>query len=66
MQDRTTLGIAFMVAFALVAPIMDAFAKATPDYIPVMEILGFRFGIQVLLLLTVALVLGIAHRPRAP
>ena len=66
MQDRTTLGIAFMVAFALVAPIMDAFAKATPDYIPVMEILGFRFGIQVLLLLPVALVLGIAHRPRAP
>ena len=66
MQDRTTLGIAFMVAFALVAPIMDAFAKATPYYIPVMEILGFRFGIQVLLLLPVALVLGISHRPRAP
>ncbi|WP_438992426.1 DMT family transporter [Lentibacter sp.] len=66
MQDRTTLGIAFMVAFALVAPIMDAFAKATPDYIPVMEILGFRFGIQVLLLLPIAFYLRIAHRPRLP
>ncbi|WP_298677876.1 DMT family transporter [uncultured Lentibacter sp.] len=63
MQDRTTLGIAFMVAFALIAPVMDAFAKATPAYIPVMEILGFRFGIQGLLLLPVALFLGIAHWP---
>ncbi len=63
MQNRTTLGIAFMVAFALIAPIMDACAKATPDYIPVMEILGFRFGIQLLLLLPLALALKIAHRP---
>lgn len=63
MQNRTTLGIAFMVAFALIAPIMDACAKATPDYIPVMEILGFRFGIQLLLLLPLALLLKIAHVP---
>ena len=63
MQNRTTLGIAFMVAFALIAPIMDASAKATPDYIPVMEILGFRFGIQLLLLFPLALILKIAHVP---
>ncbi|MCW1956389.1 MAG: DMT family transporter [Roseobacter sp.] len=64
MQDRTTLGIAFMVAFALIAPGMDAFAKATPDYIPVMEILGFRFGLQSLLLLPVAAYLGCLDWPR--
>ncbi len=63
MQNRTTLGIAFMVAFALIAPIMDACAKATPDNIPVMEILGFRFGIQLLLLLPLALILKRAHLP---
>jgi len=38
---------------------MDAFAKATPDYIPVMQILAFRFGIQLLSLLPLALVLGV-------
>ncbi len=63
MQDRTTLGILFMIGFALVAPVMDAFAKATPAYIPVMEILGFRFGIQFLLLIPLALALRQAHRP---
>lgn len=62
-NDRVLLGILCMVAFAAIAPIMDAFAKATPDYIPVMEILAFRFGIQGLCLLPLALSLRMAHRP---
>lgn len=63
MQDRTTLGILFMVGFALLAPVMDALAKATPLYIPVMQILAFRFGVQLLILAPLALAAGIAHRP---
>ena len=62
-NDRVLLGILCMIAFAAIAPIMDAFAKATPDYIPVMEILAFRFGIQALCLLPLALGLRMAHRP---
>ncbi len=52
-----------MVAFSAIAPIMDAFAKATPDYIPVMQILSFRFGIQAALLLPLALCLRLMHWP---
>ncbi len=61
-NDRVLLGISCMIAFSAIAPIMDAFAKATPDYIPVMEILAFRFGIQALCLLPLALGLRMAHR----
>ena len=52
-----------MVGFAAIAPIMDTFAKATPDYIPVMQILSFRFGIQAAILLPVACLLGLMHLP---
>ncbi|MDW3118198.1 MAG: DMT family transporter [Roseovarius pacificus] len=62
-NDRVLAGILCMIAFSAIAPVMDAFAKATPDYIPVMEILAFRFGLQGLFLLPLALGLGMAHRP---
>lgn len=62
-KDRTTLGILAMVAFSVIAPFMDAAAKATPSEIPVVEILFARFGIQVLLLIPLALWIGSAHRP---
>src|SRR6056297_450387 len=62
-QDRTLLGIFCMIAFAVIAPVMDAFAKATPEYIPVMQILAFRFGIQVLLLAPLVLWMRLLHRP---
>ena len=52
-----------MIAFAAIAPGMDAFAKATPAEVPVGQVLGFRFGIQAAILLPVALVLGIASFP---
>ncbi len=61
--DRTTLGILFMVAFAALAPIMDAFAKATPTEVPVTQILAARFGLQVLILLPLASALGLGARP---
>ena len=63
-RDRTTLGILAMIAFAAIAPGMDAFAKATPSEIPVGQVLGFRFGIQTAILIPLALVLGVAGLPR--
>lgn len=63
LRDRTLLGILCMIAFATIAPVMDAFAKATPNYIPVMQILAFRFGIQLASLLPLALVMGLTYRP---
>lgn len=62
-QDRTLLGIFCMIAFAVIAPAMDAFAKATPDYIPVMQILAFRFGVQLVLLAPLVLWMRLLHRP---
>ncbi|QGX97027.1 DMT family transporter [Roseovarius faecimaris] len=64
-RDRTLLGILCMIGFATIAPVMDAFAKATPAYIPVMQILAFRFGIQALALLPMAAGMRLMHRPAA-
>ena len=63
-QDRQTLGILLMIAFAAIAPGMDAFAKATPSEVPVGQVLGFRFGIQAAILLPIAVFMGIASLPR--
>jgi drug/metabolite transporter (DMT)-like permease len=52
-----------MIGFATIAPVMDAFAKATPDYIPVMQILAFRFGIQFVALLPLAAGMRLMYRP---
>jgi drug/metabolite transporter (DMT)-like permease len=62
-MDRATKGIFLMVGFCIVAPIMDALAKATPHEIPVAEILAARFGVQAILLLPIAVLIGQAHRP---
>ena len=62
-KDRTLLGILCMIGFSVIAPVMDAFAKATPAYIPVMQILAFRFGIQFLALLPLAQVMRLTYRP---
>ena len=58
--DRAVLGIVLMIGFALVAPVMDAFAKATPPEVPVAQLLLARFGIQAALLVPVALVMGLS------
>lgn len=66
-QQNTPLGILFMLGFCAIAPVMDAFAKATPHEVPVTQILAFRFGIQVVLLYPLALALGhaVSVTPRA-
>lgn len=56
--DRTTLGILMMLAFCIFAPMMDALAKATPEVVPVPQIVAFRFAIQVAILLPLAALLG--------
>ncbi|MFK7940087.1 MAG: DMT family transporter [Roseovarius sp.] len=61
--DRTILGILCMIGFAVIAPVMDAFAKATPAYIPVMQILAFRFGIQFVSLLPLAVGMRLTYKP---
>jgi drug/metabolite transporter (DMT)-like permease len=61
--NRTTAGIIAMVAFAAIAPGMDAFAKATPADIPIGQVLGFRFSIQALILVPLTIALGHAALP---
>lgn len=63
MKNPSLIGILCMVAFAVIAPGMDAFAKATPAEVPVLQILSARFGIQALLLVPIAMLARLAHRP---
>ncbi|RBI87011.1 EamA/RhaT family transporter [Rhodosalinus halophilus] len=63
LRDGTVAGILCMVGFAFTAPVMDAFAKATPAEVPVMQILGARFGVQVAVLVPLALALGMGRWP---
>lgn len=62
--DKHTLGIIAMIAFAAIAPGMDAFAKATPDEVPVGQVLGFRFGLQSLILIPIAVLIGQGSVPK--
>lgn len=61
--DRVLLGIALMIGFSLLAPVMDAFAKASSAYVPVGETIAFRFGIQTVLLLPLVLRVTVLRRP---
>ncbi|MFP4044927.1 MAG: DMT family transporter [Rhodosalinus sp.] len=63
LRDTTVAGILCMVGFTVTAPVMDAFAKATPAEVPVMQILAARFGFQVAVLVPLALVLGMGRWP---
>ncbi len=63
--DRPLLGVLLMIGFASFAPGMDAFAKLAGTAIPVGEVLAFRFLIQSLLLLPLAIALGCLARPTA-
>ena len=62
-MDRPLLGVGLMIGFALVAPGMDALAKLSSATIPVGQILAFRFGVQMGLLVPLALALGVWARP---
>ncbi|MEQ9257544.1 MAG: DMT family transporter [Roseovarius sp.] len=62
---RTSLGILLMVAFALIAPVMDATAKLIGDAVAVGQVAASRFAMQFFLLLPLALAMGWLHRPGA-
>ena len=64
-DDRPLLGIFLMIAFAIIAPAMDALAKLAGQAIPVGETLAFRFSVQTLLLIPLGLILGVLARPSA-
>ena len=63
MDGKATLGIVLMVAFSLLAPLMDSFAKLIGDALAVAQVAATRFVFQAGLLLPLALVMGWLHRP---
>ncbi len=63
--DKPVLGILFMIGFCITAPIMDGMAKLTPNEVPVLQIVAARFGIQVVILIPLAIMMGVAMRPTA-
>jgi len=54
--DRPLLGILLMAAFCVLAPFADAMAKLLGDTVPVIQIITFRFAIQLIILLPVVLI----------
>jgi drug/metabolite transporter (DMT)-like permease len=66
-QDRILKGVVLMLAFCLLAPLLDASAKLAAATIPVGQITAARFAVQAALMVPVALVIGMDWRlsPRA-
>ncbi len=56
--DRPLLGILLMLAFCIIAPLADSFAKLIGDRIPLLQLLTVRFGVQVAILLPLVLLSG--------
>ena len=54
--DRPLLGILLMAAFCVLAPFADAMAKLLGDTMPVIQIITFRFAIQLIILLPIILI----------
>ena len=63
--DKPVLGILFMIGFCITAPIMDGMAKLTPNEVPVLQIVAARFGVQVVILIPMAIMMGVAMPPTA-
>lgn len=64
--DRIPLGMALIVGFCLIAPLLDVCAKIAADVIPVGQITAARFMVQTALMLPVVLIMGLSLRmPRA-
>ena len=53
--DRPLLGILLMLGFCIVAPLADSMAKLLGNGVPLLQVLLARFGLQVVLLLPLAL-----------
>lgn len=56
--DRPTLGILLMFGFCLLAPLADSFAKILGAQLPILQLILVRFGVQVVLLLPLAILSG--------
>ena len=61
--NSVTLGILFMLAFAIIGPLIDLFAKLASAQVPIGQIILSRFILQGFVLLPVAIILSLAHRP---
>lgn len=61
-QDRPLLGIALMLAFCLLAPLLDTASKLATQTIPVGQITAARFLVQGALMVPVAVLMGLAWR----
>ncbi len=61
-QDRTLTGIGLMLAFCVLAPLLDTASKLATATIPVGQITAARFLVQGLLMVPVALVMGLVWR----
>jgi len=62
--NRTMLGVALMLGFCVLAPLLDASSKLATATIPVGQIVAARFVVQGALMLPVALVMGLRwHLP---
>ena len=58
-----TLGILLMLAFAIIGPLIDLFAKLAAQEVPIGQIILSRFILQALILLPVAFFMSWAHKP---
>lgn len=61
-QDRILPGIVLMLAFCVLAPLLDAASKLATATIPVGQITAARFLVQGVLMVPVALVMGLSWR----
>ena len=61
-QDRTLTGIALMLAFCVLAPLLDTASKLATETIPVGQITAARFLVQGTLMVPVALFLRLSWR----
>lgn len=61
-QDRPLLGIGLMLAFCVLAPLLDTASKLATETIPVGQITAARFFVQGALMVPVALLMGYSWR----
>ena len=58
-----SLGILLMLAFAIVGPLIDLFAKLAANDVPIGQIILSRFLMQAFILLPIALFMTWTHKP---
>ncbi len=61
-QDKTLLGVALMLAFCVLAPLLDAASKLATETIPVGQITAARFIVQAALMVPIAAMMGLEWR----